>query len=187
MGPRGRFFAVIALLAIQAFGDTPASAQTARTPGSGSEAGMSEDVQRMHEQLLALTEGEGSISDLRIEFMDTRGLSAHRSFLIEARSLVSKEWKSPGSPMIHLKGNVTDSRVTELIQELIDKQYWTFQGTRFVPDAPTFLFRFYYADLPYVDFRCDAEEFRQSPERAAIRDLFLKFVSETEMRTVPAK
>ena len=50
-----------------------------------------------------------------------------------------------------------------------------------------FLFRFYYGDLKYVDFRCGAEEFRKFEARSAIRSLFLRFASETKMKTVPAK
>lgn len=147
---------------------------------------MPEDVRRMHERLMALSQGEDSIADLRIELMDG-GMASHRSFTIGAGKLVSKEWKSPGSPMIHREGTVTDSRVSNLLQELIARKYWTFPGTRFVPDAPTFLFRFFYRDLKYVDFRCDDEELRESAGRVAIRDSFLEFVSETEMTTVSAK
>ena len=149
--------------------------------GAESRAEMSEDVRRMHERLVALSQGEGSMSDLRIEFLDG-GMSAHRSFLIEGGTLVSKEWSAPGAPMVQLEGSVTDSRVSELLERLIAKQYWTFEGTRFVPDASLFLFRFYYRDLKPVDFRCDAEEFQRSETRAAIRDLFLRFVAETEMK-----
>ena len=165
--------------------DTLASAKAAQGPES--EVAMSEDVRRMHERLIALSKGEGSTSELRIEFMDGSGMSSHRSFNIEAGNLVSKEWKSPGSPMIHREGRVTDSRVSKLLQLLIAKQYWTFEGTRFIPDAPMFLFRFYYGGLNYVDFRCDAEEFRKSEARGAIRNLFLNFASETEMKSVPAQ
>ena len=147
---------------------------------------MSEDMRRMHERLVALSEGEASTAELRIELMDG-GMSSHRSFSIEAGKLVSKEWKSPGSPMIHREGRVTDARVAHLLQQLIAKRYWLFEGTRFIPDAPMFLFRFYYGDLQHVDFRCDAEELEESEVRGAIRDLFLKFVSETELTRVPAK
>ena len=168
---------MIALLAIA--GSDSAGA------GQVSESAMSEDEQRMHERLVALTEGAGSVSDLHIEFMDGSMVS-HRSVHIEAGELVSKEWKSPGSPMIHLEGRVTDARVSELLRRLIAEQYWTFQGTRFVPDAPTFLFRFYYGDLKYVDFSCDAAEFQDSPARTRIRDLFVRFLSDTELTSVPA-
>ena len=185
MARRGTWLGLTALLAIAGCDDVSASVKAATGPES--EAAMSEDVRRMHERLVALSKGEGSTSDLRIEFMDGSGMSSHRSFNIEAGHLVSKEWKSPGSPMIHREGSVTDSRVSKLLQQLIAKQYWTFQGTRFIPDAPMFLFRFYYGDLKYVDFRCDAEEFQKSQARVAIRNLFLKFASETEMKTVPAK
>jgi hypothetical protein len=135
----------------------------------------------MHERLIALSKGAGSMSDLRIEFLDG-GMASHRSFLVEGGKLVRREWSSPGAPMIQLEGSVTDSRVSQLLEQLIAKQYWTFEGTRFVPDAPLFLFRFHYRDLKPVDFRCDAEEFQRSEARAAVRDLFLRFVSETEMK-----
>ena len=162
-----------ALLAITGCNDVAASAKAVNPQ---SEAAMSEDVRRMHERLIALSEGEGSPSDLRLEFMDG-GRASHRSFNIEGGTLVSKEWKFPGSPMIHREGRVTDSRVSNLLQQLIAQQYWTFQGTRFIPDAPMFLFRFYYGDLKYVDFRCGAEEYQESEARAAIRSLFLELFS----------
>jgi hypothetical protein len=147
---------------------------------------MSEDVQRMHERLVALSGGQGSISDLRIELMDG-GMAAHRSFTIEAGKIVSKEWTSPGSRMIQREGSVTEAGISKLLQELIAKRYWTFPGTRFVPDAPVFLFRFYYGDLAPVDFLCDEEELVGSEARVAIRDTFLQFVSATEMKTVSPK
>lgn len=147
---------------------------------------MPEDVRRMHERLVALSEGNGPMGDLRIEFIDG-GMSAHRSFRIEAGKLVSNEWKSPGSAMIRREGDVPDSRVIELLRALITKRYWTFQGTRFTPDAPMFLFRFSYRDSSHVDFRCDLDELRESEARESIRNLFLEFVSETEMKAVPAK
>lgn len=175
----GRKFEWLGLVALLAF-----DARAAQAPSP--EAGMSEDARRMHERLVALSKGEDSPSELRIEFMDG-SMSAHRSFNLEAGYLVSKEWKSPGAPMIHREGTVSDSRVSELLQQLIAKQYWRFQGTRFVPDAPMFLFRFYYGDLKAVDFRCDADEFQESQARGAVRELFLKFASETEMQNVPVK
>lgn len=178
MGRRLVWLGVVALLAC--CGRDDARGAQALSP----EAGMPEDARRMHERLVALSRGEGSTSELRIEFMDG-GMAAHRSFSIEAGHLSSKEWKSPGAPMIHREGRVTDSRVSELLQQLIARQYWTFQGSRFVPDAPIFLFRFHYGDLKAVDFRCDDHEIRESEARAAIRELFLKFASETEMQTVP--
>jgi hypothetical protein len=140
----------------------------------------------MHARLMALSQGEGSMSDLRIELMDG-GMAAHRSFTINAGKLVSKEWTSPGSPMVQREGDVPDARLAELLQQLIAKRYWSFEGTRFVPDAPVFLFRFFYGDLSYVDFRCDHEELEESAARSAIRTLFLTFVSETAMKSVPVK
>lgn len=149
----------------------------------GSELALSPAAARMHERLVTLSEGNGSLSELRIELMDG-GMSSHRSFELHAGKLVGKEWSTPGAPMVRSEGSVTDSRVSELLLQLIATRYWTFQGTRFVPDAPVFLFRFYYGDLDPVDFRCDAEELQRSESRRVIRDLFLDLVSETEMKTV---
>ena len=161
-----------------------AHAEGAQEPES--EAAMTEDVRRMHERLTALSRGEGSMSQLRVEFMDASGLSSHRSYSIESGKLVSREWPSPGSAMIQREGSVPAARVSELLQQLIANEYWRFEGTRFTPDAPMFLFRFYDVDLKPVDFRCDAEEYRKSEARSAIRTLFLEFVSKTEVKTVPA-
>lgn len=150
---------------------------------SASQAEMSEDVRRMHERLVATAAGRSSLSGLRIEFL-RGGMAAHQSFTIESGKLVTQEWDAPGSRMIRREGSATDARVTELLQRLITAEYWKFQGTRFVPDAPTFVFRFHAGDGEYVDFRCDEEEIRLSPERRAIRELFLDFVADTELRTV---
>jgi hypothetical protein len=184
MTPSVYGFGLIAVMVGCACSDATAVAETAQAMATENE--MSEDVRRMHERLTALSRGEGSIDSLRIEFMDG-GMSAHRSFGLEAGKLVSKEWTSPGSEMVHREGRVTERRVTELLRELIDQRYWTFPGTRFFPDAPIFLFRFYYGDLKHVDFRCDHEELRGSPERSAIRDVFLELVADTEMKPVPEK
>ncbi len=64
------------------------------------------------------------------------GMASHRSFHIEAGKLVSKEWSAPGAPMIQLEGSVTDSRVSELLEELIAKQCWTFEGNPIRPGCP---------------------------------------------------
>jgi len=143
---------------------------------------MRDDVRAMHERLIGLTQGRGVLSDLRIEFMDTKGLASHRSIELAGGRLVSKEWKSPGGPMELREGSVSDARLLELLEQLIEKQYWTFSGTRFVPDAPTFLFRFYYGDLAYVDFSCQREEIERSPARGLVRGLFLSLVDDTEMK-----
>lgn len=184
MAQRGSWGALIVLLVFGGGVGRPAIAKAAQ--GAESETAMSEDERRMHEQLIELSKGEGSASALRIEFMEG-GMSSHRSIDIESGHLVSKEWTSPGSPMVHLEGIVAESRVAELLRQLIAKRYWTFQGAQFVPDAPVFLFRFYYGNLQYVDFRCDLEEVRKSESRVAIRKLFLDFASETAMKTAPVK
>lgn len=184
MARRHTWLGLVALLAIDGCDDAAALAKAVPRPES--QVAMSDDVRRMHDRLIASSKGEGSVSDLRIEFMDG-GMASHRSFSVEGGKLVSKEWTSPGSPMIHREGSVTRARISKLLQQLIAKQYWTFEGTRFVPDAPLFLFRFHYGELKPVDFRCDAEELKESDTRRAIRDLFLEFASETEMTTVPVR
>lgn len=136
---------------------------------------LSKDDLRMKEQLIALSQGKGSITDLRIELMDG-GMAAHRSYLIADRKILKREWNSPGSPEKHEERTVTDDQVRKLLQELIEKQYWTFQGTQFIPDTNTFLFRFYYKNLQYVDYHCDANEYISSPQRSAIRSALLTFV-----------
>lgn len=172
--------AVLALLGCDAAASRTA-AQAAKA-----EARMSEDVRRMHEQLTALSQGRGSMPDLRVEFMEG-GMASHRSFSLQTGSLVSKEWTAPGSPMLVREGKVTAGRVSRLLEQLIAKRYWTFAGTRFVPDAPVFLFRFYYGELNPVDFRCDGDELQRSPARVAIRDLFLTFASETDLQPAPGR
>jgi hypothetical protein len=156
---------------------------TAQETESG--AAMSEDARQMHERLIALSQGEASLLDLRIEFADIRGMRSHQSFTVEEGRLESKEWTAAGAPMIHREGNVGEKRIAQLLQALIKKEYWRFQGTRFVPDAPTFLFRFYYRDVQYVDFGCDDAEIAESAERIAIRELFLQFAAGTDMSTIP--
>ena len=136
---------------------------------------LSKDDLRMKEQLIALSQGEGSITDLRIELMDG-GMAAHRSYLIADGKIVKREWDSPGSPEKYEERAVTDDQVRKHLQELIEKQYWTFQGTQFIPDNNMFLFRFYYKNLQHVDYRCDVDEYKPSPQRSAIRSALLAFV-----------
>ena len=136
----------------------------------------SEDELRMKESLIALSQGKGSVADLRIELSDGR-MAAYRSYLIANGKIVKRAWESPGSPEKHDEWTVTDDEVRKLLRELVEKQYWTFEGTRFVPDANIFLVRFYDKNLPYVDYRCDADEYRQSQQRSAIRSVLLDFVS----------
>ena len=138
----------------------------------------------MHEVLVRLSGGGDDLDELRIELLDSRGLSSHRSFLLEDGRLVGTAFPAPGEPMERTEGAVSDARVRTLLEELIAAGYWSFEGTRFVPDAPVFLFRFYYAELPYVDFRCDVDELERSPARVAIRELFLELVADTEMSPV---
>ena len=137
---------------------------------------LSEDELRMKEQLIALTHGEGSVADLRIELMEG-GMAAHRSYLIANGKIIKREWESPGAPEQHDEWSVIDDAVRRLLRELVEKQYRTFEGTRFIPDNTTFLFRFYYKDLSPVSYRCDIDECESSPQRSAIRSALLTFVS----------
>ena len=137
---------------------------------------LSEDEARMKAQLIALSQGEDSLADLRIELMDG-SMVKHRSYLIADGKIVKREWDSPGSPEQHDEWTVTDAEVRALLRELVEKQYWTFEGTRFIPDNTVFLFRFYYKNLPHVDYRCDVDEYEPSSQRSAIRSALLNFVS----------
>ena len=136
----------------------------------------SEDERRMKEQVIALSRGAGAVADLRIELMDGR-MAASQHYRIADGKIVKQEWVSPGSPEQHDEWAVTDEAVRALLRDLVDKQYWTFEGTRFIPDNTVFLFRLYYKDLQSVDYRCDVDEDAASPQRASIRSALLTFVS----------
>ena len=146
---------------------------------------LSEDELRMKERLIALSQGEDAVADLRIELLDG-GMAAHRSYLIANGKIVKQEWDSPGSPEKHDEWTVTDDEVRKLLRELVEKLYWTFEGTQFIPDNNMFLFRFYYKNLPYVDYRCDVDEYEPSPLRSAIRSVLLNFVSGASPTEPPA-
>jgi len=137
---------------------------------------LSEDDVRMKERLIALSQGDGSVANLRIELLDG-SMVAHRSYLIAEGKIVKREWDSPGSPEQHDEWTVTDDDVRALLRDLVEKQYWTFEGTRFIPDNTMFLFRFYYKNLQHVDYRCDVDEYEPSSKRSAIRSALMAFVS----------
>ena len=137
---------------------------------------LSDDELRMKERLIALSQGEGSVADLRIELFDG-GMVAHRSYLITDGKIVKREWDLSGPQEKHDEWTVIDKAIRRLLRELVDKQYWTFEGTQFIPDNTMFLFRFYYKNLPYVDYRCDVNEYEPSQLRSAIRSVLLNFVS----------
>ena len=139
-------------------------------------AELPEDAQRMKECLIALSQGKDSVADLRIELFDG-GMAAHRSYLIANGKIVKQEWDLSSPQEKRDEWTVTDEEVHKLLGELVEKQYWTFQGTQFVPDNTMFLFRLYYKDLQFVDYRCDVNEYEPSLQRSAIRAAFLKFVS----------
>ena len=138
-------------------------------------AELSEDELRMKERLVALSQGTDSLEDLRIELADGN-MVASRTYDIAGGKIVSRIWDAPGSPEKREERSVTDEEVRRLLRELVDKQYWTFQGTQFTPDNTMFLFRFYYKDLQPVDYRCDVEEYKSSPQRSAVRSVLLNFV-----------
>ena len=127
---------------------------------------LSEDELRMKEQLIAVIQGEAPVADLRIELMDGN-MMAHRSYLIADGKIVKREWDSPGSPEQHDEWTVREDAVRALLGDLVEKQYWTFEGTRFIPDNTVFLFRFYYKNLQHVDYRCDVDEYEASSQRSA--------------------
>jgi hypothetical protein len=140
---------------------------------------LSDDELRMKERLVALSQGNGEVADLRVGLLDGN-MGAHRSYLIADGKIVKRAWEAPGAPEQHDERAVTDEAVRALLRGLVAKQYWTFQGTRFVPDNTVFLFRFDYKDLSQVDYRCDVDEYESSVERSAIRSTLLTFVSDSE-------
>ncbi len=137
---------------------------------------LSVNESHMKERITALSQGEGSVADLRIELYDG-GMAAHRSYLIADEKIIKRQWNLARPPEKHDELIVTDNQIRKLLRDLVEKQYWTFQGTRFIPDNTIFLFRFYDKDLPSVDYRCDVNEYESSPERSAIRSVLLNFVT----------
>ena len=135
-----------------------------------------EDELRMKERVIALSQGAGSIADLHIELMDGSGMGSHHIYDIASGKVVDQAWEVSRGPEKRSERAVTDEQVRALLRELVAKQYWTFEGTQFTPDANMFLFRFYDKNLQYVDYRCDADEYARSPQRSAIRSVFLTFV-----------
>ena len=140
---------------------------------------LSDDELRMKERVIALSRKDASLADLRIELMDGGAITGERMALytIAGGKIVSQAWDAPGSPEKDSERAVTDEEVRALLRELVAKRYWTFQGTQFSPDADSFLFRFHDKDLQPVEYSCDAAEYRQSPQRSAIRSVLLNFVS----------
>lgn len=139
---------------------------------------LSQDELRMKERLTALGRGKGSVADFRIEGMDG-GMVLFTTFEITGGGVIRQRTHRleprPSSP--RKEWSVTDEEIRALLRDLVAKQYWTFGGTRFIPDADAFRFRFHYKGLPPVDYSCDAHEYQQSPHRAAIRSVLMAFVS----------
>ena len=136
---------------------------------------LSEDELRMKERLIALSRGEGAVADLKAELMDG-GMLRHRGDTIANGKIVSQIWDLAVPPKSEERA-VTDKEIRQLLRTLIEHQYWTFQGTQFVPDAPGFMFRFHYKDLPPIEYRCETHEYEPSAQLSAIRSVWLSFVS----------
>ena len=140
---------------------------------------LSSDELRMKERVIALSREDGSLADLRIELMDGGAMTGERMAVydIAGGTIVSQEWDAPGSPEQRQERAVTDEAVRALLRALVETQYWTFQGTQFIPDADSFLVRIHDKGLQPVEYRCDAQEYASSPQRSAIRSVLLTFVS----------
>ena len=140
---------------------------------------LSEDELRMKERVIALSQGDGSVADLTIDVLDGTPMqtTGNRIYHIANGKVVSQEWESIGSPEKRQERAVTEEEVRKLLQELVEKQYWTFQGTQFIVDADEFMFRVHYKNLQPVEYRCQAHEYQQSQPLSAIRAVLLTFVS----------
>ena len=131
---------------------------------------------KMKERVTALSQGEGDMTRFRIELFYGDMVRSVSAQIIHG-AVLSQTYDRPGGPSKTDKRDVTDDEIRGLLKELVAKQYWIFQGTKFVPDAEALIFRLRDKDLPPVDYRCDAEEIGKSPEREAIRTLFVTFLS----------
>lgn len=140
---------------------------------------LSEDELRMKERVIALSQGEGAVADLQIEVLDGTAmtLSGNRIDHIADGKVTSQVWDYIGSPVQRDERTVTDDEVRKLLGALVEKKYWTFQGTKFIPDFEEFMFRFHYKNLQPVEYRCQAHEYQQSQPLSAIRSVLLSFVS----------
>lgn len=140
---------------------------------------LSEDELRMKERLIALSRGEGNVADLHIELMDGGAMTIGKSGIYDIANgkIVSQRWDGIASPVKRQERAVSDQKIRQFFQTLIEHQYWTFKGTKFIPDANGFMFRFHYKGLPPIEYRCDAHEYEPSAQLSAIRSLWLNFVS----------
>ena len=141
---------------------------------------MSQDELSMKERLVTLSQGTDSLEDLRIEFFDGSGMSPNlKVYSIENGKISSQQraGRFDYQAKIHERA-VTDDKLRGLLRGLIEERYWTFKGIQFTPDAPLFLFRFYYKGLKPVDYRCQDDEYQKSKELSSIRDILLRFVSD---------
>lgn len=134
-----------------------------------------EDPARVRQQVDALARGDGSLDGFRIEVFEG-GMAAHTSYLIHGTGAIeTRAWDHPGAPEARSERAVSGDDVRKLLGKLLAREYWTLEGTRFVPDAPTFILRLWDGDRVYEDYSCMIEECLASPPRAAIRQLLLDF------------
>ena len=98
---------------------------------------------------------------------------------------VRDTWEGTGSPKTHGERAVTDDEIRQFLQELLETEYWTFRGTRFIPDYDDFRVRFHYKDLTPVEYYCQAHEYEPSQSLLAIRDVVLTFVGVLHQSSSP--
>lgn len=145
---------------------------------------LSGDAQRMKERLVALSQGAGAVADFRMELLGGGAMTGAKMgiYTIADGKIISQEWDAPGSPEKRDERVVTEDEIRKLVRELVEKQYWTFQGTAFIPDAEEFMFRIHYKNLQPVEYRCQAREYQPSQPLSAIRSVLLTFVSGSTLR-----
>jgi hypothetical protein len=135
------------------------------------------------DRMVELGQGQGSVEKVRIELMDGSGMMPGlRIYEIANGQVLGQVWGEPGSAVDRREGTASEAQVRELLRTLVEQQFWNFEGTAFVPDAPMFLFRLQMPGLPPMDYRCDKTEYEASPERLAIRATLLTFVGEDPKR-----
>jgi hypothetical protein len=147
-------------------------------PPLAAEESWSPDHQVMKERLIALSKGDGPVDGLRIEVMDGDAMHPRMGiYLIAGGKVDIREWSELGGEEKRKERVYAEEDIRKLLADLIQHEYWTFQGETFYPDGGDFLFRIQDSDLPPVEYRCGPHEYRQSPQRLAIRRLLLEFVA----------
>ncbi|MBI5149612.1 MAG: hypothetical protein HZA28_02415 [Candidatus Omnitrophica bacterium] len=149
---------------------------------------LSEDELRMKERLITLSRGEGAVADLQMKVRDGGAMTIGESgiYHIANGKIVSQKWDGIALPVKRQERVVTDEEVRKLLRQLIEHEYWTFQGTQFIVDASSFMFRFHYKDMPPVEYYCDAQEYEPSAQLSAIRSAWLSFVSGASPQDQPS-